>query len=120
MSEGDVFFVFFFFQAEDGIRDTSVTGVQTCALPIFERGDVDPGRVEAALERLHECRPRARERIEHVLAAAEVACEQDLDELRDELPEIGMEAVYVLRATTFGHVAFRPRQVETDVRVEPR
>src|SRR5437016_8944162 len=28
----DVFF--FFFQAEDGIRDWSVTGVQTCALPI--------------------------------------------------------------------------------------
>ena len=25
----------FFFQAEDGIRDTSVTGVQTCALPIW-------------------------------------------------------------------------------------
>src|SRR5207237_3037343 len=25
---------FFFFQAEDGIRDSSVTGVQTCALPI--------------------------------------------------------------------------------------
>src|SRR5438445_2158767 len=29
----DVFF-FFFFQAEDGIRDIGVTGVQTCALPI--------------------------------------------------------------------------------------
>src|SRR5699024_11500867 len=28
-------FVFFFFQAEDGIRDRNVTGVQTCALPIF-------------------------------------------------------------------------------------
>ena len=28
--------VFFFFQAEDGIRDYDVTGVQTCALPIFE------------------------------------------------------------------------------------
>src|SRR5207245_3723933 len=27
-------FVFFFFQAEDGIRDATVTGVQTCALPI--------------------------------------------------------------------------------------
>src|SRR2546425_8047655 len=27
-------FVFFFFQAEDGIRDKLVTGVQTCALPI--------------------------------------------------------------------------------------
>src|SRR2546429_2837647 len=28
---------FFFFQAEDGIRDVAVTGVQTCALPIFRR-----------------------------------------------------------------------------------
>src|SRR5260370_16121462 len=28
---------FFFFQAEDGIRDSSVTGVQTCALPIWRR-----------------------------------------------------------------------------------
>src|SRR5882762_11242466 len=26
--------MFFFFQSEDGIRDSSVTGVQTCALPI--------------------------------------------------------------------------------------
>src|SRR5438094_1546846 len=26
----------FFFQAEDGIRDRTVTGVQTCALPIFD------------------------------------------------------------------------------------
>src|SRR5256884_1427162 len=29
---------FFFFQAEDGIRDVAVTGVQTCALPISPRG----------------------------------------------------------------------------------
>src|SRR5256885_14338675 len=28
-------YVFFFFQAEDGIRDYKVTGVQTCALPIY-------------------------------------------------------------------------------------
>src|SRR2546429_9401716 len=28
-------FFFFFFQAEDGIRDVAVTGVQTCALPIY-------------------------------------------------------------------------------------
>src|SRR5260370_12992480 len=36
---------FFFFQAEDGIRDSSVTGVQTCALPITYigwSGRVDP------------------------------------------------------------------------------
>src|SRR5437764_2684180 len=50
---------FFFFQAEDGIRDTSVTGVQTCALPIslghqLERQLVDPSRqvgIPVALER---------------------------------------------------------------------
>src|SRR5438067_7312251 len=30
--------VFFFFQAEDGIRDRNVTGVQTCALPIYRVG----------------------------------------------------------------------------------
>src|SRR2546429_1982918 len=40
-------FVFFFFQAEDGIRDVAVTGVQTCALPICLRwqelfGGIDP------------------------------------------------------------------------------
>src|SRR5438034_6966859 len=31
---------FFFFQAEDGIRDHCVTGVQTCALPIYGMGSV--------------------------------------------------------------------------------
>src|SRR5256885_11793654 len=37
---------FFFFQAEDGIRDYKVTGVQTCALPIF----ADPsGSVRSAM-----------------------------------------------------------------------
>src|SRR2546429_1763043 len=30
----DIWLCFFFFQAEDGIRDVAVTGVQTCALPI--------------------------------------------------------------------------------------
>src|SRR5260370_17741794 len=36
------FLVFFFFQAEDGIRDSSVTGVQTCALPISIGGTPYP------------------------------------------------------------------------------
>src|SRR5205807_7942142 len=35
---------FFFFQAEDGIRDYKVTGVQTCALPIYETSDADGAR----------------------------------------------------------------------------
>src|SRR5690606_40703380 len=33
------FHLFFFFQAEDGIRDFHVTGVQTCALPILQQQD---------------------------------------------------------------------------------
>src|SRR6266498_5231320 len=33
---GGDFCCFFFFQAEDGIRDADVTGVQTCALPIWQ------------------------------------------------------------------------------------
>src|SRR6266511_5587833 len=46
-----LFIVFFFFQAEDGIRDFHVTGVQTCALPIskefalLELFVLHPGRV---------------------------------------------------------------------------
>src|SRR5437763_1531838 len=36
----------FFFQAEDGIRDTSVTGVQTCALPISWVGRPAPVRTK--------------------------------------------------------------------------
>src|SRR5260370_5867195 len=44
--------VFFFFQAEDGIRDSSVTGVQTCALPIWSwvlRPLIDSEAIEARL-----------------------------------------------------------------------
>src|SRR5690348_7733747 len=73
---------FFFFQAEDGIRDGRVTGVQTCALPIYRlerragRVEVD-GRVAArghedghelrvvAGGDLHELAARARRRVEH-------------------------------------------------------
>src|SRR6266542_3012465 len=49
-------YVFFFFQAEDGIRDATVTGVQTCALPIW--GVAGP----AGRRRGRTGRPRHRER----------------------------------------------------------
>src|SRR5437762_6225005 len=53
-----IFVFFFFFQAEDGIRDTSVTGVQTCALPISlssaVRDAVLQRNAEQPLERLGE------------------------------------------------------------------
>src|SRR2546422_3855676 len=65
MSEREVFMValvvFFFFQAEDGIRDVAVTGVQTCALPIYvcqtycRRGSYrsfGPGRLLVVARRL--------------------------------------------------------------------
>src|SRR2546421_7821942 len=47
---------FFFFQAEDGIRDLIVTGVQTCALPIFHQR----ARVLAAMTRMHAITPEER------------------------------------------------------------
>src|SRR5256885_5409840 len=48
-----IYFFFFFFQAEDGIRDYKVTGVQTCALPIWRGAESERrpvvGRARLAL-----------------------------------------------------------------------
>src|SRR6266540_3055018 len=60
--------VFFFFQAEDGIRDRDVTGVQTCALPISEfiehqpalETSFDGALVDAMADALRELDPAAR------------------------------------------------------------
>src|SRR5690606_40551814 len=50
-SSGVCFFISFFFQAEDGIRDFHVTGVQTCALPICMNWAVEsPVMVQARVE----------------------------------------------------------------------
>src|SRR5438132_2973650 len=57
------FFFFFFFQAEDGIRDHCVTGVQTCALPIWTtRGRTAPASSTCAIS-MPPGRPPTRERI---------------------------------------------------------
>src|SRR3712207_9208895 len=42
--------LFSFFQAEDGIRDIGVTGVQTCALPIYEPTTYAPPRGRSRVE----------------------------------------------------------------------
>src|SRR5690606_19459645 len=45
---------FFFFQAEDGIRDFHVTGVQTCALPIYSPADeLVPGHLDVRHDEVH-------------------------------------------------------------------
>src|SRR5256884_1055895 len=55
-SISSLFCFFFFFQAEDGIRDVAVTGVQTCALPISSpsrgvlREPFDPVALAQSLE----------------------------------------------------------------------
>src|SRR5260370_32806658 len=50
---------FFFFQAEDGIRDSSVTGVQTCALPIFS---LLGGRISTSTRNIRKPLPQKRPR----------------------------------------------------------
>src|SRR5207249_7526556 len=65
----------FFFQAEDGIRDRNVTGVQTCALPIFLR--------EARRRRLHfdtgHCEDASARAVQRAPALAEVIGAVDAD-----------------------------------------
>src|SRR5207302_5272758 len=66
---------FFFFQAEDGIRDFHVTGVQTCALPISARGrreirELNDRSDRLAARLLGAVSPKQRERL--VAAMAEV------------------------------------------------
>src|SRR5258708_24278395 len=80
---------FFFFQAEDGIRDDLVTGVQTCALPILAALDTlkAAGRWPRLASEL--------DLLEEQAAAAVTGCrdaERQATELldrRDELREIG-------------------------------
>src|SRR5437773_11928557 len=48
----------FFFQAEDGIRVRDVTGVQTCALPIYFSAVIDVERIDSARRKLREEAPK--------------------------------------------------------------
>src|SRR2546429_9423971 len=49
--------LYFFFQAEDGIRDVAVTGVQTCALPISAVDPGAPGRAPGAPAAIYQNAP---------------------------------------------------------------
>src|SRR5690606_559915 len=81
--------LYFFFQAEDGIRDFHVTGVQTCALPICQHEIADPLlQRQAHLRDVgFAARPRSRQRI----AARERDAETEVPPRRDLALEPGGE-----------------------------
>src|SRR5687768_18018873 len=71
-------FFIFFFQAEDGIRDVAVTGVQTCALPICLPANRDTTRSEPSTR----SRPPSS-------GSGERTCPRDLYEARPQLSPWG-------------------------------
>src|SRR5688500_18575108 len=82
-------YVFFFFQAEDGIRDYKVTGVQTCALPISAgsvlRGRAQPGPLT---------QPSMREyRVPRRLFTSESVTEGHPDKIADQISDSILDAM---------------------------
>ena len=82
-----------------------------------ECGEVDTDPVVPTLEPLDECRSGAREGVEYPTALLDVAGEQHLDDLRDELAQVRVEPVDVAGSLAFGQIPLRPRQVEVDLGV---
>src|SRR5437763_13418100 len=96
----DLCFVFFFFyQAEDGIRATSVTGVQTCALPISDPARLFRRRIPS----------RGREQVE-VLAADHLRAHRVVD-----APAVGQRL-----AVEAGRPPKLTRQRHREIRSEER
>src|SRR2546426_4904213 len=111
--------IFFFFQAEDGIRDYKVTGVQTCALPIWfpgarlnfaenllRQGDAHPALVarnesgarrELSYRALHEATAR-------VATALRAAGIRSGDRVAGFLPNIPETVIAMLAATSLGAI----------------
>src|SRR2546427_11659002 len=87
-------FFFFFFQAEDGIRDLTVTGVQTCALPIHDimlKGDERQVRkAERALVQLADL-VRAGTPVRTMEVRAALQMLSDNEEARSEERRVGKE-----------------------------
>src|SRR2546425_7164038 len=81
--------MFFFFQAEDGIRDKLVTGVQTCALPIFFDGQfhaagLDSGQVQDVVDQCEQVLPAG-------VDVADVAALAIVQQARSEERRVGKE-----------------------------
>src|SRR3989454_7403065 len=123
--------LFFFFQAEDGIRDYKVTGVQTCALPIFvdrpvvalagegllvdpalarpvEEAAVAPLELERAAGRLGDERP------DELLVVDEAAARERVHEVR--LERVGLGEDRVVAALHHARAAGAPEEALDDDR----
>src|SRR2546426_6826384 len=88
--------LFFFFQAEDGIRDYKVTGVQTCALPIYRRrsGDLSYAKLLEEWNDLLTRRPTFREPLAPYRLVLEAWAEwptEPVTPLRSEERRVGKE-----------------------------
>src|SRR5439155_11958313 len=73
----------FFFQAEDGIRDGHVTGVQTCALPIWRHGGNGPWRGRIERREFHHVDDERRLTEETALCRIDV-CQHPYDDRSEE------------------------------------
>src|SRR2546425_9947847 len=103
---------FFFFQAEDGIRDKLVTGVQTCALPIWTRRVRPRARLGPERVTRQELKQRVHEAIErHAQAIIAVG-----EEIRRH-PELGFKE---LQTAALVEAEFRRRSEERRVGKECR
>ena len=97
--------------AEITLDDERVVGRRLgAAEQCVERGDVDADAVAPERRGLDQRRATAGERVEDRVARLEVATKEDLDQLRDVLPEVRMEPVNVLRPLPLGKIALRPRE----------
>src|SRR6185436_1769047 len=86
----------------------------------IESRDVTAGRARTESVRLDERRPGSGEGIPDELAGRGVAKEEDLGELRDELAQVRMHPVDVLRSLALGELCLRPGELEVDLLVEGR
>src|SRR6266516_2659361 len=108
-------FLVFFFQAEDGIRDRTVTGVQTCALPI------SPGHhmVIRASNRLHRLTRALRTRefvdVTDAEIVATIARENGLTPEASSAPSVRYDHVYQQNQTDLDFLLVRAARIGFNV-----
>src|SRR5438874_10752395 len=103
---------FFFFQAEDGIRDLYVTGVQTCALPIYHIKMEIGGTASAPSIAFSSTPPLTSEQVLLMLAAGELPRDELRDRKSTRLNSSHVEisyAVFCLKKKKNRYNAFRTR-----------